>query len=37
MIKCNVDKSFFGQAEKEYIGFWDTWNGIRPINKNYKP
>ena len=32
-LKCNIEKSFFGQTEMEYLGFWVTWTGIRPINK----
>ena len=32
-LKCNVEESFFGQTEMEYLGFWVTWTGIRPINK----
>ena len=33
-LKFNNKKSFFGQTEMEYLGFWLTWTGIRPINKN---
>ena len=33
-LKCNIKKSLFGKTDMEYLGFWVTWNGIRPINKN---
>ena len=23
-LKCNIKKSFFGQTEMEYLGFWVT-------------
>ena len=32
-LKCNINNSFFGQTKMEYLGFWVTQNGIRPINK----
>ena len=32
-LKCNIEKSFFGQTKMEYLGFWLTWIGIQPINK----
>ena len=32
-LKCNIKKSFFGQTEMEYLGFWVTRTGIQPINK----
>ena len=32
-LKCNIKKSFFGQIEMEYLGFWVTRTRIRPINK----
>ena len=32
-LKCNIKESFFGKTEMEYLGFWVTWTGIRPINK----
>ena len=32
-LKCNTERLFFGQTEMEYIGFWVTWDRIRPINK----
>ena len=33
-LKCNTEKSLFGQAGMEYIGVWVTRNVIRPI-KNF--
>ena len=32
-IKCNIEKSFFGQTEIEYLFFCVTRNGICPVNK----
>ena len=32
-LKCNIEKSYFGQTEMEYLGFWVNWTGIWPINK----
>ena len=32
-LKCSIETSFFGQTEIEYLGFWVTRNGIKPINK----
>ena len=31
--KCNIKKLFFGKIDMQYLGFWVTQNGIRPINK----
>ena len=33
-LKCNNQKLFFGQTRTEYLGFWVTGDGIKPINKN---
>ena len=33
-INANIEKSLFGQTEIEYLGFWVTHNGIKPINKD---
>ena len=30
-LKCNIEKSFFGQTEMEYLGFWVTRDGAKPI------
>ena len=32
-LKHNIDKSFFGQTEMEYLGFWVTRDGVKPINR----
>ena len=32
-IKCNTEKSLFGQTQMEYLGFWVTLIGIRLLNK----
>ena len=31
-IKYNIEKLFFGQTEIEYLGFWVTCDGVKPIN-----
>ena len=33
-IKCGIDESFFGTTEMEYLGFYVTCCGIKPININ---
>lgn len=32
-LKVNAEKSFFGRAELEYLGYWVTREGIAPIPK----
>ena len=32
-LKVNADKSFFGRFECEYLGYWVTRDGIRPLAK----
>ena len=32
-LKYNTEKSFFGKNQMEYLGFWVTRNGIRPVKK----
>ena len=32
-LECNTKKSFFGQTKMEYLGFWVTHNGVKPINR----
>ena len=32
-LKINAKKSFFGQGELEYLGYWITRNGIQPVAK----
>ena len=29
-LKYNIEKSFFGKTEMEYLGFWVTRNGEKP-------
>ena len=31
-IDCNIERSLFGQTKIEYLGFWSTRNGVKPIN-----
>ena len=33
LLKCNIEKSFFGKTEIEYLGFWVTRDGVKPINR----
>ena len=33
LLKCNIENSFFGQTEIEYLGFWVTRDGVKPINR----
>jgi hypothetical protein len=32
-LQVNCEKSFFGKHETEYLGFWITRNGVRPVTK----
>ena len=32
-LKVNATKSFFGQPELEYLGYWITRDGIQPLPK----
>ena len=32
-IKCDIENSFFGKTEMEYLGFWVTRDGKKSINK----
>ena len=32
-LKCNIEESFFRKTKLEYLGFWVTRNGIKPINR----
>ena len=32
-LKVNANKSFFGRAELEYLGYWITRDGIQPLQK----
>ena len=31
-LKYKIEKSFFGQTITEYLWFWVTHNGVKPIN-----
>ena len=35
-LKINASKSFFAQSELEYLGYWISRDGIRPIAKKWK-
>ena len=35
-LKRNIEKSFFGKTEMEYLGFWVTHDGVKIIDKKYK-
>ena len=32
-LKCNIERSYLGKTDMEYLGFWVTRTGIWPINK----
>ena len=32
-IKYNTKKSFLGKTEMEYVSFWVTRDGTKPINR----
>ena len=31
-LKCNIEKSFFGKTEMEYLSSRETRNGVQTIN-----
>ena len=35
-LKFNIERYFFGQNEMEYLGFWVTHDGVKPIDKRQK-
>ena len=35
-LKCNIEKSSFGQTEIKYLGFWVTRDGAKSIIKTIK-
>ena len=35
LLKCNIEKSFFGKTEMEYLGFWVTHDGVKPIDYKF--
>ena len=32
-FECNIKNKFFGKTKMEYMGFWVTRKGIKPVNK----
>ena len=32
-LKVNTTKSFFGRTELEYLGYWITQDGVKPLSK----
>ena len=30
---CIIERSFFEQTQMEYLGFWVTCDGVKPIDK----
>ena len=32
-LKVNAPKSFFGRTELEYLGYWITQDGVKPLSK----
>ena len=35
-LKFNIENSFFGKTEMEYLCLWVTRDGVKPINLKYK-
>jgi RNase H-like domain found in reverse transcriptase/Reverse transcriptase (RNA-dependent DNA polymerase) len=35
-LKVNGNKSFFTKTELEYLGYWITWDGIKPLPEKVK-
>ena len=33
-LKCNTEKSFFGQTKMKYLSFWVSYDGLNTVNKN---
>ena len=33
-LKCNIEMYFIGKTEMEYLGFWVTRDGVKPIERN---
>ena len=33
-MKYNIEKSFFGKTEMEYLGFWVTRDCVKTMDKN---
>ena len=32
-LECNLEKSFFGRTEMEYLVFWVAHDVVKPIDK----
>ena len=32
-LERNIEESFFRKIEMEYLGFWVTHDGVKPMNK----
>ena len=32
-LKCNIERSFCGKTEMEYLGFWVTRNIVKPMDR----
>ena len=32
-LKFNIERSFSGKTEMEYLGFWVAHDGVKPINR----
>ena len=32
-LKINASKSFFARTQLEYLGYWITRDGVKPLNK----
>jgi hypothetical protein len=32
-LKLNATKTFFGRTELEYLGYWITQKGVKPLSK----
>ena len=32
-LKYNIEKSFLGKTEMEYLGYWVTHDGVEPMNR----
>ena len=32
-LKVNIEKSFFGKVQLEYLGYWITRDGVLPVSK----
>ena len=37
VIKYDIERSFFGQTEMEYVGFYVIRNGVKPMTYPVRP